>query len=226
MVHGDGRSTKETIVDWILKKYPEIKDIGEPYTVGGKILPRPGIVHRLDEETSGAMVIAKTQETFEYLKQQFKDRLVTKEYQAFVRGHFKEDGGVVDVEIGRNKNDFRRWHAGRGTRGETKEAITKWSVVSMFKDEKDENFSFVNLYPKTGRTHQLRVHMKYLQRPIVSDALYGGSNTKALGFDRVALHARKISLSLSNGQKIEIEAPYPKDFEKAIETYIWPIIQK
>ncbi len=211
--HGDGKSDVPTVVDWIVKERPEIKGVGESMMVDDKVLDRPGIVHRLDEETSGCLVIAKTQSVFEYLKQQFKDRKVTKEYHAFVWGHFKETNGIVDEPIGRSTGDFRRWQAGRGIRGEVREAQTKWKAVRQFESE-GERFSFMHLWPKTGRTHQLRVHMKYLQRPIVSDTLYGGK--AALGFERVALHARTITFTGPDGAGIVVTAPYPGDFERAL----------
>jgi 23S rRNA pseudouridine1911/1915/1917 synthase len=216
MVHGDGRSTKPTLVDWILKERPALAGIGEP--MAG--IDRPGIVHRLDEDTSGALLIAKTQESFENLKAQFKDRETQKEYHAFVWGHFKENAGVVNEPIGRNASDFRRWHSGRGTRGEIRQAITRWEAASQFIDENDEPFSFMHLFPKTGRTHQLRVHMKFLQRPIVADSLYGPSKPAALGFARLALHARKISFLSLLGENITIEAPYPPDFAGALAKYV------
>lgn len=211
-----GEAPKPTLVDWILKERPEIAGVGEPQNG----IERPGIVHRLDEDTSGALVIAKTQESFESLKKQFQDRETEKEYHAFVWGHFKEIAGIVDEPIGRNSNDFRRWHAGRGARGEMREATTAWHVARQFTDEKGELFSFMHLFPKTGRTHQLRVHMKFLQRPIVADELYAPTKPKALGFERLALHARKISfLSLTN-ERITVEAPYQQDFETALAKYL------
>ncbi len=220
MVHADGRSDKPTLTDWIIKKYPEIKGVGEDMVFDENEIDRPGIVHRLDEETSGVLIVAKNKESFEYFKKLFSDREIEKEYHAFVWGHFKESSGVVDEPIGRNKNDFRQRHAGRGSRGETKEAVTKWQAINQFEDEQGGQFSFMHLFPKTGRTHQLRVHMKFLQRPVVSDSLYAPSKPEALGFSRVALHARKISFVDQTGQKIEVEAPYPIDFETAIASYV------
>jgi len=216
MVHTDGKRKAPTLTDWILEHYPQLKSIGEPTAE----IDRPGIVHRLDEETSGALIVAKTQSAFEHLKKQFQDRLVEKEYHAFVWGHFKETEGIVDEPIGRSTSNFRRWLAGRGTRGELRDAVTKWVVANQFEDETGEKFSFVHLYPKTGRTHQLRVHMKYLQRPIVSDHLYAESKPDALGFARVALHARTIRFLDQNRTRIVVEAPYPADFEKATTQYI------
>jgi 23S rRNA pseudouridine1911/1915/1917 synthase len=215
MVHPDGKTEKSTLTDWITTKYPEIVDVGEKL---GDIV-RPGIVHRLDEDTSGALIITKTQQSFENLKMQFHDRKTQKEYHAFVWGHFKETAGLIDAGIGRSSGDFRRWQAGRGIRGEVREAVTRWQVANQFVDENNEQFSFIHLFPKTGRTHQLRVHMKYLQRPIVADKLYGASKPLALGFTRIALHARTISFFALNGEQITVEAPYPADFQQALAKY-------
>ncbi len=222
-VHADGKSDVPTVVDWVLKERPEIAGVGEPMIVDGKSIDRPGIVHRLDEDTSGALVIAKTQESFEYLKTQFKDRLVQKEYHAFVWGHFKEPSVVVDQPIGRSSGDFRRWQAGRGVRGETRDAVTRIEAISQFEEEvngKPERFSFIHAFPKTGRTHQIRVHLKYLQRPIVCDPLYAESTPTALGFARLALHARTISFTAPGGGLVQITAPYPADFEGALAKYV------
>ncbi len=218
MVHADGKGNKPSLVDWILKTHPEMKGVGEPMLVDGKSIDRPGIVHRLDEETSGALVLAKTQDSFEYLKQQFKDRNIDKEYHAFVWGHFKDLAVTVDVPIGRNKTDFRRWHAGRGTRGEMRDAVTLVKPLIQFETE-GEKFSLVQAFPKTGRTHQIRVHLKYLQRPIVGDRLYGESHPMALGFARVALHARTISFTAPDGAQVSVTAPYPEDFSRALANY-------
>jgi 23S rRNA pseudouridine1911/1915/1917 synthase len=219
-VHPDGKSDKETLIDWILAEYPEIKGVGEPMMIDGTPIDRPGIVHRLDEETSGVMIIAKTQKSFEYLKGQFQSRSIHKQYHSFVWGHFKEREGVIDEPIGRNKNDFRRWHAGRGIRGEMRDARTKWNCAAQFVDENGEQFSFMHLFPETGRTHQLRVHMKFIQRPIVSDRLYAPTKPLALGFDRVALHARSITFTAPNGEEMTVTAPYPPDFESALAKYL------
>lgn len=231
MVHADGKNRAEkkaVLTDWIVEQYPTIVGVGEPMLINEESIDRPGIVHRLDEETSGALIIAKHQESFLSLKAQFKDRVIKKEYHAFVWGHFKDPSGVVDAPIGRNKNDFRRWQAGRGIRGEEREAVTHFQVVKQFEigdlPAPDEGglagrFSLMHLYPLTGRTHQLRVHMQYLQRPIVSDSLYAPTKPFALGFERVALHARRITFFDLAGQSVSVEAPYPGDFESAIAKY-------
>lgn len=217
MVHPDGKKAVPTLTDWIIERYPEMKGVGEPVRWNDETIDRPGIVHRLDEETSGVLIIVKTPEAFAHFKHQFMNRTIKKEYHAFVWGHFKESSGVIDVSIGRSPSDFRRRLAGRGVRGEAREALTEWRAVHQFEDNGGQ-FSLIHLWPKTGRTHQLRVHMKYLQRPIVSDTLYGGK--PALGFTRIALHARQISFAGLGGEKIEVIAPYPPDFEVAIAKYV------
>lgn len=219
VVHSDGKTDRTTLTDWLIRHYPEMKGVGEPATFDTIEVDRPGIVHRLDADTSGVLIVAKTQEAFAHFKKQFMERTIEKEYHAFVWGHFKEPSGIVDTPIGRNKNDFRKWHAGRGMRGEAREAMTIWEVAHSFEDERGEKFSCMRLYPKTGRTHQLRVHMKYLQHPIVADSLYASSKVPALGFQRLALHAKKIAFTTLSGERIAIEAPYPEDFREAVARY-------
>lgn len=215
VVHADGKTKEPTLVDWLMEKYPEIENVGEPLIIGEDIIKRPGIVHRLDRETSGVMIVAKTPESFEFFKNAFKDRDVAKTYNAFVFGHLKEDEGVIDASIARSKSDFRKWSAQRGARGEKRNAITEYKVISRFEDD-GQKFSLIEVSPKTGRTHQIRVHMKYLNHPIVGDKLYGGKVYGGLEFNRTALHARKIAFSGPDGQDYTFEAPYPDDFLQAI----------
>jgi 23S rRNA pseudouridine1911/1915/1917 synthase len=218
MVHGDGRSDEKTVADFVLGKYPEIKEVGEPMVVRigdeEKTIYRPGIVHRLDRDTSGVMVIAKTQEMFDHLKNQFKNRETQKTYTAIVWGHFRGDEGVIDQSIGRSPKDFRRKSAMFGKRGELREAVTEYKVLRQF--EKDgEKFSLLEVSPKTGRTHQIRVHMQYAQRPIVCDPLYAGKKPCVL-VGRLALHAQKLGFSGLDGVFHEYEAPLPPDMESAL----------
>lgn len=220
IVHADGKSDEPTIVDWVKGQYPNIIGVGEPMMLADKtVIERPGIVHRLDRDTSGVLLIAKTQEMFVHLKQQFQDHTIQKKYLAMVYGHVKNDSGTIDAAIGRNTKDFRRWHAGRGTRGTVRSAVTRYQVVQRF--EKDgEPFTLVELYPQTGRTHQLRVHMKYLGYPIIGDSLYGGKRLETsnnLGFFRQALHARTIKFSDLTTQIVEVTAPMPADFQNVLE---------
>ena len=216
IVHSDGRTEEATLVDWLIEKYPSIKDVGDPSGTSEadgdrqKGILRSGIVHRLDRETSGAIVVAKTQEAFLYLKRQFQNREVHKKYHLFVRGEVKQERGIIDRPIGKSPNDFRRWSAQRGAKGELREAVTWYRVLA-----RKDGFSFVEAQPRTGRTHQIRVHFKAINYPVVCDKLYASKNACALGFSRTALHSFSISFKGRGGKEISVTAPYPEDFRDA-----------
>ena len=212
MVHADGRSKEETVADWFAKEYPKSKKVGEPM---GEIA-RPGIVHRLDKETSGVLLLAKTQKAHEFLKKQFQEREVKKTYVAIISGFIKEDHGVINKPIGRSPSDFRRRLAGRGARGELREAVTEFNVLKRFED-KGEKFSYIEVNPKTGRTHQIRVHMKYFSHPVACDKLYAPDNTCPKNISRLALHAKSIEFKNLKGESIKVESPLPADFKKALK---------
>lgn len=221
-VHQDGKSKEETISDWFIKKYPKSKDVGESIFVDGKEIKKPGIVHRLDKETSGVLLLVKNQKTFEFLKNQFSNREIKKTYNAIVSGFVKDDRGTIRKEIGRSPNDFRKRLAGRGARGELREAITEYSVLKRFESETENGislskFTYLEVRPKTGRTHQIRVHMKFINHPVVGDTLYNPKQTFIKGLHRLALHARKIEFKNLKGEILKIEATLPKEFEKVIK---------
>lgn len=232
MVHSDGRSEGPFLTDWVLEKYPETRDVGEPARgADGKDLNRSGIVHRLDAETSGVLLIAKTAKGFETLKKQFHDRLVKKKYLAFVWGEMKEEFGTIDRPIGRSSTDFRKKSAQRGAKGELRTAETYWSKIAsadiselndkvlIGDNEKFSagKFSLIEAEPKTGRTHQIRVHFSAMQHPVVGDRLYAPKRPPALGFERTALHSRSIEFDNCEGVRIKLDAELPKDFKKAME---------
>ena len=250
MVHGDGKTQEKTLCDFIIEEFPDIKNVGEPMTINMGpnkepiVLDRPGIVHRLDKETSGVMIVAKTQPAFEILKKQFQDRIIKKTYNTFVWGFVKEDKGVIDRPIGRSKNDFRKWSAQRFARGEMRPAVTEYKVLDRFDGDpvlgrgtimvgKGNSkiplmFTFLEVHPLTGRTHQIRVHFKAINHAVVGDNLYAENHPYALGFSRLALHARKIRLILPSnaiidkdnslsGEMSEFEAVLPQDFSLAVE---------
>lgn len=223
MVHGDGRNldkatdkeVSQTVADWHVARAPTARGVGEPLVLsGGKTLDRPGIVHRLDQETSGVLILAKNQEAFLHLKQQFHDRLTGKEYRAFVYGEVKEAHGVIDRAIGRSAQDFRLRSSQRGARGKLREAETRWERICA-----TTAHSYLRLLPKTGRTHQLRVHMKAINHPIVCDRLYAPNVVRrdpdALGFTRLALHAYALTIALPQGDTRTFTAPLPEDFVRA-----------
>src|SRR3989338_7702280 len=219
VVHGDGKTKEKTLVDWILKKYPKIKEVGEPMKIESRdksqetrIIFRPGIVHRLDRETSGVMLVAKTQKSFDSLKKQFQNHEIKKIYHAFVFGELKKLQDTIDRPIGRSSKDFRMWSAQRGARGEMREAVTDYKV--MFKSL---GYSFVEVSPQTGRTHQIRVHFKAINYPLVADPLYAPKNENTLGFERLALHSYQITFRTPEGDTHTVTAPYPEDFSRAIK---------
>lgn len=217
VVHSDGRTQEPTLVDWLLEQYPYIAAVGESWEDdAGVTIPRPGIVHRLDRDTSGVMVIAKTEEMFDFLKGQFKNHRVKKEYLAYVYGWFKNDTGVIDMPIGKSRSNFRMWSASRGARGQMRDAITEYEVLDRFEDKKKNQFSYVLFRPQTGRTHQIRVHAKYMNHPLVADTLYAGKNIKKglLGFNRQALHAHTLSFQTLTGEVIAYTADLPEDFRQ------------
>lgn len=221
MVHADGKAKGPFLTDWILEKYPGSLNVGEPArTADGKDIARPGIVHRLDRETSGVLLVAKTQRGFECLKKQFQDRAVKKKYLAYVWGEVKDEFGTIKRPIGRSSSDFRKRSAQRGARGEMREAETYWVKLGPTierldeeqKDSKIEKFSMIEVEPKTGRTHQIRVHFAAIQHPVVGDTLYAPKRPMALGFKRTALHAKAIEFDDCDGKRVKVEAPLPKDF--------------
>ena len=196
LVHPDQRSEEKTILDLVLKKYPKVE-----------------IVHRLDKETSGVLLLAKTKEAHEFLKKQFADREVKKVYNAIVSGHIKNDHGIINKPIGRSPKDFRRHLSGRGARGELREAITEYKVLKRF--EAPQKYTYLEIRPKTGRTHQIRVHMKYLNHPVVCDSLYNPKGFYPKDISRLALHAKSIEFKNLKGKIIKVESLLPKEFKKA-----------
>jgi len=222
VVHSDGKTNEPSVADWVLEMYPEINGVGENMLINHKgqeiELNRPGIVHRIDRDTSGVLVIAKTQESFDHLKQLFKDREIHKTYQALVYGHIKENTGTINQPIGRHTKDFRMKMAGEHARGKLREAVTTYKVIHRYVDEskKDkqgqfEKYTLVECKPKTGRTHQIRVHLKWLNHPIVADSLYRGKRKELLGLERTALHAQAISFSDVSGETINISVDVPSN---------------
>lgn len=210
VVHADGRTEEQTLSDWLLARYPTLQDVGGMHTLdNARYAPRSGILHRLDRETSGVILVAKDDETFYFLQRQFLDHTIQKIYLAFVEGVLAEEDGTISLPIGRSRSDFRQFTTGEDARGTLRKSETHFHVVKNSKE-----YSLVELSPKTGRTHQLRVHMKAIGHPIVSDRRYGTKS--ALGFGRVALHAVKLDFTHPDGRRMEVEAPLPQDFLAAL----------
>jgi 23S rRNA pseudouridine1911/1915/1917 synthase len=178
---------------------------------------RAGIVHRIDKETSGCLLVAKDEITFAALQAQFKQRLVKKTYIALTHGKIKQDRGVIDAGVGRLPWRRDRFGVLLGGRG----AQSSYKVIEH-KHKNKEDFTLVEFTPTTGRTHQIRIHAKYIGHPLVADSFYAGR--KAARADRVwcprlFLHAAKISFTHpETGKAVTVEAPMPKDLLAALHT--------
>ena len=227
IVHSDGRTIEPSLSNWIIDLYPRLKDVGEPWTSPqGEVIARPGIVHRLDRTTSGVMIIAKNDIAHTFLKKQFKDRSATKVYDALVYGHPKAKGGVIEMEIGRTKTDPPRWSAQFGKKGKLRAAITEWKVLECGIDpDSGDKVSHIEVSPKTGRTHQIRVHLKAIHHPIICDSMYASGKPCLLGLKRPALHARSLTITLPSGERKMFEAPLALDLARALRLISNSIVQ-
>ncbi len=164
---------------------------------------RPGIVHRLDKDTSGVLVIAKDSATLAELGRQFRDREVDKQYVAAVSGRMLRASGTIAAPIGRNPVHRKRMAVRQGGR----EALTTYEVIDRFTD-----VTFVRLHPKTGRTHQLRVHLAAIGHPVVADAVYGRQRQAQRALRRQALHAERLRFHHPHsGEWMTVTAPWPED---------------
>ena len=216
MIVNKADTTKDvvTVQEWAEDKF-KVKSLKLKVEEGNDFINRGGIVHRLDKETSGALIIAKTQEAFIELQRQFKERLVQKTYTALVYGNVKTEAGDINVPIGRLPWNRMRFGVLVGGR----ESYTTYKVVEKYR--KDKNiYTRLELHPLTGRTHQIRVHVKHLGFPIVGDILYGGRKQTAQArkwCPRLFLHAQKISFLLpGTNQNVTFEAPLPQDLQETL----------
>jgi len=201
--------TKEqkTLIDYLIEKFPELKNAGLP--------PRFGIVHRLDKETSGIILVAKNNDSLKFLQDQFKQRKITKKYLALVVGEVKENNGEIETLIDRAPKDRRKQKVylkeEPGSKGK-REAKTLYRVVERFK-----GYTLLEVEPKTGRKHQIRCHLAWIQHPIVGDKLYGFKNQPCPdNLSRQFLHANYLKVDLLTGKK-EFESNLPNDLEKIIK---------
>jgi 23S rRNA pseudouridine1911/1915/1917 synthase len=168
---------------------------------------RPGIVHRIDKDTSGLLMVAKNDFAHEALVNQLVNKTVTRKYKAIVHGVIPHDYGTIDAPIGRDKHDRQSM----AVTEDGKEAVTHFRVLERFK-----NFTFIECQLETGRTHQIRVHMKYIGYPLAGDPKYGPKKT--LPIDGQALHAGVLGFTHPRtGEYMEFEAPLPKEFEHILE---------
>lgn len=202
LVHPDSKGTDEAVTDWLRVNFPEVVSVGD------KPEERPGIVHRLDKDTSGVILIPRNQEYFLYLKELFKTRKIQKTYRALVKGTPKEKEGIIDKDISLKPGTVKRTvHGGKMT----KPALTEYKVLEELDDA-----ALVEVSPKTGRTHQIRVHLASIGTPVMGDRLYGGKNMDK-DIPRQMLHAYALELELSPGKAVKLIADYPEDFKETLE---------
>lgn len=208
-IHPAGNIDMKTVAHWIITKYPEVRGIGEDDL-------RPGIMHRLDRETSGVLVIAKTEKAFYGLKELFQKRTMKKTYIALVYGHMESLSGQIDKPLIRHSGELKRFvvetqHIPDGAR----QALTLYRVIARY-----EEFDLLEVTPKTGRTHQIRVHLASLGNPIVGDKLYAFKPMRRgekLFSKRQMLHAYRLEFDLFS-KKYAFEAPLPQDFKDVLRS--------
>ncbi len=205
VVHHDATHTSGTIADWLLEHRPEVQEVGENPL-------RPGIVHRLDKDTSGVLLVAKNQKFFLYLKDLFQSGGIEKKYQTLVIGVMRNDSGIIDEPIARSTKNFQKRVVGGG-QGRSREAITHYRVL-----ERLFEYTLVEASPKTGRTHQIRSHLAHIGYPVACDKLYGGKRYMCpVGLGRQFLHAHTLAFESPSGKKLEIISPLPDDLTIALE---------
>ena len=203
-VHPVTPEQKDTLVNELITHYPEIKNVGED-------LLRPGIVHRLDKDTSGLMIIAKNNKVFEHLKNQFQQRKVEKKYIALVHGKVKDKKGTITKSISFSKKDHKKRSALLDEK--SKRAWTEYQVIENF-----ENYTLLEVSIKTGRTHQIRIHLASIGHPVAGDKQYKFKrqiNPKNLS--RQFLHAKYLKFQLLDGKIMEFKSELPEDLKNTLK---------
>ena len=210
-VHPDYNEKFETLVNGLLAKYPEISSVTEDNSSLSNL--RPGIIHRLDKDTSGILVVARNKKSFDELKRMFQEREIEKKYLAIVYGTPQEKSGIIDKPLARTSNYRRQTIAGKKTKTKIREAVTEYKLIKKL----SQNLSLIEASPKTGRTHQIRVHLFSIDHPIIGDKLYKSKNIKAIQLiDRHMLHASEIKFKLF-GKTYEFSAKPPTDFNSFLK---------
>lgn len=221
MVHPAAGRSQGTLVNALLHHCADLQGIGGEQ--------RPGIVHRLDKDTSGAILIAKNDRAYHELAHQFKSRNVEKEYVALVWGRLPSEKGTIDRPIGRHRSDRKRMSSSYAL-SKTREAVTEWNVEKVYRVNEDSQgsswLSWLRVRPRTGRTHQIRVHLADEGHPIVGDKIYGHrrpanagkGNSVAARFPRQVLHAEKLTFKHPrSGAAITLIAPLADDIAALLQ---------
>jgi 23S rRNA pseudouridine1911/1915/1917 synthase len=202
VVHPGAGNYFGTLVNALLAYYPPIRDVGEK--------ERPGVVHRLDKDTSGAVIFAKTDKAYKWLVTQFKKRNTQKAYLALVDGKPPTPTGRIEAPIVRDRKDRTRMAV--GLQGQGKKAVSEYFTIEEF-----QKHTYLEVHPITGRTHQIRIHLSYLDVPVVGDRIYGRRHP-SIEMDRFFLHAKSLSIKLP-GDRVPrtFNADLPEDLQKILE---------
>ena len=215
-VHPSHTEQKRTLVNALVARFGEIIAVGDG---GGTAAVRPGVVHRLDKDTSGVMVFARNQESFDALKAAFKSRQVSKKYLAITYGVPRDRQGIIQEALAKSSNYKKQIIANKKTKTIVREAVTDYRVI-----KEAGGCSLIEALPKTGRMHQIRVHLAYLGHPIMGDKIYGKRQILTQKYpavtERQMLHASKLEFRLF-GEDFSFCAPLPEDFVRC-----WEVLTK
>lgn len=211
VVHPGAGFKGDSLAQALLYHFKDIHLVGEE--------GRSGIVHRLDKDTSGVMVVALTQPMYQHLKDSFQERKIKKQYIALVKGKITKNHDLIDKNLGKSKKDFRKYTTDEADMVLIKPSLTEYWVLEHLSDGVDD-YTLIKVKLHTGRTHQIRVHFSSLGFPLVGDLLYGGKKVMKIGsksVDRQFLHAKSIEVQLIDGQWIEAESKLPQDLRAILK---------
>ena len=206
IVHPTPRQQRHTLANALVAHYPKITGVGESPL-------RPGIVHRLDRDTSGLMVIAKNQKAFLFLKNQFVGRTISKTYVALVEGIPDKKEGIIKFQIRPSRSNRLKKVAVKTLDMSGKKSVRTAETYYKVREAVGGEYSLIEAMPKTGRTHQIRVHLSAIGHPVVGDSMYGAKKTVA---KRQMLHAYRLEFTAPNGRRLKLEAPMPEDMSSLI----------
>lgn len=208
MHQSESHLENDTVANGLLARYPMLAHVGDDPL-------RPGLVHRLDQDVSGAVIVAKNAVMFDHLKQQFMERQTGKEYLALVHGVMSQSSGEIDFPIGRSLTRPTRMAARpRGGPNQGREALTEYTLVTQF-----QHYALLSVKIHTGRTHQIRVHLNAIGHPVVGDEIYKPASLKTqVKAGRVMLHAHQLIFNDLAGETVTVEAPVPAEFQSFVDT--------